>query len=513
MKGSQSPRIRFSPKWESTGGADAAFLAESYGLIPDPWQQLVLDDWLGEDRRGRLAAGSVALAVPRQNGKNAILEIVELFKMVLQGRRILHTAHEVKTARKAFQRICSFFENERKYPELAELVKEIRRTNGQEAILLHEASCSRGGGCDCKGGGSVEFVARSRGSGRGYTVDDLVCDEAQELTDEQLEALLPTIASAPSGDPQQLYTGTPPTPRSVGEVFPRIRAQALGGKAKRLCWIEWSIPDEVSAEEAMRAWKENAYSTNPALGGRLNIQTVTDERAAMSPEGFCRERYGRWDPEDSGAKPLDFKRWQALQITPDAAPTEGRVVYGVKFSVDGSEVALSAARKPVGAKVIHVEGIKSAPMSDGTGWLVEWLAERATTAAQIVIDGKSGSGALATDLRDAGVRSPKVLIIPTLDQIVTAHAMLKQATIDGSLSHVGQETLDGQVREATRRKIGQTGSFGWQAPQDGSVCTLDSVTLAHWGAATTKRNPGGSKSTRATGRTARGRTPVGRGGR
>ena len=37
------------------------------------------------------------------------------------------------------------------------------------------------------GGGAIEFIARSRGSGRGFTVDDLVCDEAQELTDEQLD--------------------------------------------------------------------------------------------------------------------------------------------------------------------------------------------------------------------------------------------------------------------------------------------------------------------------------------
>lgn len=32
-------------------------------------------------------------------------------------------------------------------------------------------------------------------------------DGAQDLTDEQLEALLPTICAAPSGDPQQIYTG------------------------------------------------------------------------------------------------------------------------------------------------------------------------------------------------------------------------------------------------------------------------------------------------------------------
>lgn len=39
------------------------------------------------------------------------------------------------------------------------MLVEIRRTNGQEAIVLDN-------------GGSVQFIARSRGSGRGFTVDD-----------------------------------------------------------------------------------------------------------------------------------------------------------------------------------------------------------------------------------------------------------------------------------------------------------------------------------------------------
>src|SRR5699024_9206431 len=125
---------------------------------------------------GRWAAGRWGLAVPRQNGKNGVLEAVELYFMAVLGLKILHTAHEVKTARKAFIRIASFFENERKYPELAGMVKEVRKTNGQEAIVLHN-------------GGSVEFIARSKGSGRGFTVDVLVCDEAQEYSEDAQAAL------------------------------------------------------------------------------------------------------------------------------------------------------------------------------------------------------------------------------------------------------------------------------------------------------------------------------------
>lgn len=186
--GAQVPRISTGTPFEFTSGEDACELAAAYGLVAEEWQAHVVSAWLAEYKNTKLVHSRCGISAPRQNGKNTILEMVELYKIIVQGRKMLHTAHEVKTARKAFVRLVGFFENPRKYPDLAQMVREIRRANGQEAIVLDN-------------GGSVEFVARSRGSGRGFTVDDLVCDEAQELTDEQLEALLPTISSAPSGDP------------------------------------------------------------------------------------------------------------------------------------------------------------------------------------------------------------------------------------------------------------------------------------------------------------------------
>jgi hypothetical protein len=65
--------------------------------------------------------------VPRQNGKNALIEVRELFGMVGRGEKFLHTAHEVKTARKAFKRLQHFFGTKpddpgAKFPELNALV-------------------------------------------------------------------------------------------------------------------------------------------------------------------------------------------------------------------------------------------------------------------------------------------------------------------------------------------------------------------------------------------------------
>ena len=146
LRGEQTPLVRLQPVAVSSADADdAIMLGASYGLKPDEWQELVLRGWLGRRRDGKWASSRCGLSCPRQNGKNAVVEIRELFGIITLGEKWLHTAHEVKTARKAFLRLVSFFENERKYPELAELVESIRKANGQEAIFL-------------KNGGSVEFV-------------------------------------------------------------------------------------------------------------------------------------------------------------------------------------------------------------------------------------------------------------------------------------------------------------------------------------------------------------------
>lgn len=478
LLGSQDPRVRHEPrrseKW--TDGDDACFLAASYGLTADPWQEVVVTSWLGRKTDGKLAAGRCGLSVPRQNGKNAILEIVELFKMVVLGRKILHTAHEVKTARKAFLRLKAFFENERRWPELAALVAPggIRQTNGQEAIVLTN-------------GGSIEFVARSRGSGRGFTVDDLVLDEAQELTDEQLEALLPTISAAPSGDPQIIMTGTPPPPSADGAPFRRMRKAGVEGKDKRLSWHEWS-PESLPDPNDHAAMLDCAASTNPALGVRLQMSVVEDELAQMSFEGFMRERCGAWDADALGGV-VDYPTWLGLSIPKAEVPQEGSLVYAVKFSADGERVSMAVAIKPPSGPV-HVESFGVRPLLDGVAEIVPWVAERWRKASAIVLDGKAGTGDLFAALVAAGVPRRRIHIL-SVDEAITAHSGMLRAINEGDMTHAAQPGLDAQVRIAGRRKIGNAGGWGWQASTpDGDVTAFDAVTLARAAAKTARRRTG-----------------------
>jgi hypothetical protein len=478
----QAPRLHVAPPADRTFGDLAADLAASYGLAPDPWQRLVLDDWLAQkgDRWSSLTCG---LAVPRQNGKNALLEVRELFGLVGLGERILHTAHEVKTAQKHFRRLKHFFGSKAddpaaQYPELNALVTSVRSVNGQEAIFL-------------RNGASIEIVARSKNSGRGFTVDVLVMDEAQEMSEDALEALMPTTSAAPLGNPQWIFTGTPPGPHAEGEVFTRVRREATGPKPGATCWHEWSIPGPLSKSnlDDRASWA----AVNPALGSRLQLDVIAGERARFSDDGFARERLGLWS-DDSGYALVTPGRWAELEV--EAAP-DGIRSYAVAFSFDDTRVSLGGAVRPAEGPV-HVELIDSVSnrRDGGVVELADWFCEgppgeeRWRRAAQIALCGRAGASVLHAALRERGVPE-KVLWLVTSPQYMTACSMFLDAVRDGSMSHLaGQEPLDRSVTTAEKKTRGQDGAWGWQAPEGGDETPTEAVTVALWAARTSKRRPG-----------------------
>lgn len=428
LPGTALPRVRCAPAVPRSEGDDASWLAQSYGLTPDPWQVSVLRDWLGV-RDGRWAASRCGLSVPRQNGKNAILEVRELYGTVALAERILHTAHEVKTARKAFRRLLEFFGTKANdpyapWPELNALVKEIRHTNGQEAIVLHN-------------GGSVEFVARSRGSGRGFSVDVVVADEAQELSDAELEALQPTLSA--SNNPQTILTGTPPKMEpgaEKGSVFIRMRASGVAGLGERLAWSEWSCPDDLSGVDLddRALWA----ASNPAKGIRLREQTILDERDLFDADGFARERLGWWEPLQNQIGALDLEAWGKLA---DPSAERGKdVSFGVATAPDQSWVAVAVAwRRPDG--LVHVMGADYRP---GTAWVAERVAElRQQWGGQVAVDTASRGMVVNADE-------------PGGTEQAQAHNNLATEVEAGRLRHGNESALNVSVREARWRPLGDT---------------------------------------------------------
>lgn len=490
LSGVQTPARELVPEAVWSEADDAAFLASSYGLTPDPWQFHVLEGWLGRDAAGLFTAGTCWLGVPRQNGKNGVIELRELFGMVVLGEKFLHTAHEVKTARKAFLRLCHFFENP-DYPELVRLVREIRRTNGQEAIVLHAKYCCAlglGGSCNCKGeGGSVEFVARSKSSARGFTVDVLVLDEAQELTDEQYEAQKPTISAAPLGNPQTIFTGTPPEKASQGEVFTRLRRRVLGGGSRRICFHSWETarPKGDLTLEHIQDW-ERIRRANPGLGIRVLVPAVEDELESMSIDGFARERLGMWMSDKTRSKVVIApKVWAGLAT--DSPPIDGRLAVGVRFPPGLGVVAVGVALKPE-AGATHVELVHHEPVVNGFDWLVDWLVERSGRVSSLVVDGRELADVFINQLVKA--KFPERLVVkPSVSDVIAAHPTFLLRVNEGLLTHFDQIELNNAVGSACKRDIGKQGGWAWGSVDETDVSPLSAVTLALFGVETTKRRP------------------------
>lgn len=464
------------PKRQYSDGDDAAELVSAYGMMPDEWQKLVLDAWLGRDKNDKFTATTCGLSVPRQNGKNAILEMYELYHLVAIGSAILHTAHQVKTARKSFLRLAGFFQN-KEYPELAEMVVSIRQTNGQEAIVLNN-------------GGSIEFIARTKGAARGFTVDSVVFDEAAFLTDEQLEAVMSTMAAAPLRNRQLVYTGTPPIPTWPCEVFAKVRDDAHNKKDKHLAWHEWGVETIPEAEDFADVL-DACYMTNPALGIRLDEDFTEAEFHRMSRDGFARERLGWWLTDGGGVNSVMTKdEWSALAIEADEVPNDkapNKKAYGVKFSPDGTKVCVAVAILTPEGKA-HVEIIDNGYRLclSGARWITEYLLSRKANTAAVAIDGMSGANVLVEQLSEQGFPH-KAIMVPGTGGVISASSMLLDAVHEKTVTHYDQEQLNTSAITSERRTIGNRGGWGFGGEES---VPIEAASLALWAVKTTRRTPG-----------------------
>jgi hypothetical protein len=468
MKGSQEPRIKVEPTRTETDGEDAALLMSEYGYKLDLWQKDVINCWLGKKNK-KYNVTSAGLSLPRQNGKNVCLEAREFYGMVISGERILHTAHQVRTSKKSFRRLAAMFTDKR-HPEVTDIVKNIRYTNGEECIELDN-------------GGSIEFSARSRQAARGFDgISLVVFDEAQELTDDQVEAIMATLSASATGTRQIIYTGTPPYPNCPGEVFRRRRAVCLTDPSPHDAWHEWSVEaegiDKINTED-----KTLWYMCNPALGIRLSEDFTAEEQRSMSPDGFARERLGWWMPALENI--IDFAISQTLwdSCMSDQEKPEGKTAYGIKFSPDGSTVALCGAVIPENGPA-RISLIEMRSTSHGTQWLANWLNERYEKAACVVIDGRNGVDVLVEKIKDTW-KAKNSIVRPTLKEIIAGVSMLMDGLAEKQLTwYKGQEILKDSAVTSVKRPI----SGGWGFGGDNST-PIEACALALYGVKTCKRDP------------------------
>lgn len=471
LLGSQVPLHNTTPEGDTFNddhGEDAVWYAEKYGLIADPWQDTTVRSWLRQTPDGKWACAVAGVTVARQNGKNGGLEVVELYLMAQLGMKILHTAHEVKTAQKAFARLKHFFGESKddpnaKFPELNAMVEKVRNVNGQEAIIL-------------RNGGSIEFVARSKGSGRGFTVDVLVLDEAQDINEEQLQAQLPTISAGPAQNPLTIYMGTPPSVEELakgnGRPFLRVRTNALKGLQK-VAWVEFGSPgfvEDMTPEELLEYVEDprNHAASNPAYNVRIMPSTVEGELSQFSPESFARERLNKWPKSLEHVSVISQERWNALAVEapPRAASDRWQTgAFGVDMNRERNKVAISVTSYiPEDEETLALELIAAADYDDGgTAKLVQYLWDRAKRIHPVIIDGRSPAVSLVPYLKK---KKMKVRVLTGGEFVEASMGFYDSVMRDKTVMHFAEPRMDSSLEGLGKLPIDKTGAQWKFVPMD-----------------------------------------------
>lgn len=447
--GAQRPRLSLLPAGVSTAGQEVADLAASCGLVLDDWQRWVVDGMLSEKSDGRWAASTALLIVPRQSGKNSVLEAVELAALFLFGdKRIIHTAHLASTAADHMRRMVALISAS---PELEGLCT-FYFANGKEAIVRNDT------------GARLEFITRGRKTIRGGSPQRVIFDEALYLTDEQIQAILPSLSAQSmnvEGAPQMIYTSSAPLPES--DVLHRVRDACISGSLQNAFFAEWGCEPGADPQD-----RDNWYAANPGLGIRISEQWIAEnELPILSPEAFAIERLGVVNSSQLVSKVLDWNDWLAA-VNPGSSAPSGFPALAVGPGM--SWAALGFAGRRVDG-LIHVEVVRHEP---GCAWVVEACKNAtADTGRPLVVDAKSPTAGVVAQLREAGVP----LLELSGSEFVQSCAALQADVLNGRIRHLDQPSLNAAVTGADIRPVGEAWAFSARVSTV-DITPLLAVTLA-----------------------------------
>lgn len=469
LGGQAPPRVRHAPRTRANAWEDVSDLCAAFGLVLDEWQETCLQAGLGERSDGRWAARQIGISTPRQNGKTMLIVARVLAGLLLFDEQIIIvSAHRQDTARETFFRLVQLIEDN---PSLGERVDWIHRSEMREYIRM-------------KSGQEVRFKARSSGSGRGFSCDCLLLDEAQILGAPAWSAILPTMSARPN--PQVWMFGTPPTELDDGEVFERLRANGIEGKESKVAYLEWSadVDDPISEPGT---WAK----ANPAYGTRIDFDAIATELASMSESQFVLERLGIWRIDDYAAV-FTATEWKALG---SEGPADG--VKPKALAVDMShdrQISVAACWHTDGGGLFAEEVWAGADSRAA----VEWIRRRAGCRIPVLIDnGSKSPGASMVPLLAAA--RVKVKTTGAADAS-KACGLVFDMVKDGTLRHgdgPGQEALAAAVIGARKRPIRDVGGFGWDRRDDSvNIAPLVAFTLAVLGASAIRRRSGGESGSR-----------------
>lgn len=353
LLGASRPRIEGEPTDRDgnpiivgTRGELAIELMRRAGMVLEEWQQDSLRLMMSVRADGNWACRHYCEWCPRQNGKGALIEARALAGFLLLGEKeIVWSAHEFQTANKEFTRLWALF---------CKLGTEVRPGDPRlldiairpgESIRVKVSSSNANKGFKrLDTNATIEFIARSKGGGRGFSGDLIVLDEAFALTVEHQDALQPTMRARPKA--QVVYMSTPPLDGDSGEIMFGMRSRAEDEDFVRLGYRDWGIDGDLDHLEEIDLDDRTLWAaSNPALGGpRMTEETVEDDRRTMRSRGgrgFAKECLGVWPlPRSVAGGSISVKDWEKVLDGESVRDKAAGCALGVHLSVERDYAAI-----------------------------------------------------------------------------------------------------------------------------------------------------------------------------
>lgn len=405
---------------------------------------------------------------------------------VTEERRIAWSAHEFDTAVEAFRDLTEIITNS---PMLSRRLAPgtangIYTARGSEAIEL--ASGQR-----------VKFKARTKSGSRGLTGDKTVLDEAFALTKQHLGAIMPIMSTRPRA---QIVYGSSAC-HEGSDVLRKIVKRGRAAQEPRLGYMEYTVRceddeclhlpgtpgcnrcetrdcDHEPGTPGCAMDREDLWPmANPQAGRRISFKYLRDERNALDPSEFGRERMG-WhdDPAAEGGALLSSEQWWRLKDS-ESTPLDP-VSFGFFVSLDRTSAAIAVAGLREDGRY-HVEVVpavrgKTMESLPGTAWIRPRLAElrEQWQPSAVVTDARGAAASLIPDLEEDGP-----ITTTSTAEYVAACGVVHDAIVEGNLRHRGQAALARSVLNAATRPL--AGSWAWEPiTPTADIVQLRAMTLA-----------------------------------
>jgi hypothetical protein len=454
------PRIWTPPLRElnpstSLGFEVIDFSHDTLGIDLLPWQQWLFIHALELKPDGNYRFRTIVTLVARQNGKTTALNILALWRLVMDGARVvMGTSTNLDYARKSWLATVNMAKGS------AEILPEFKwpetRTNGRETL-------------ETTSGAIYGIATARRTGGRSLSVDLLILDEIREhRTWEAWSASSKTTNARPRG--QRWAISNMGDDGSV--VLNHLQEKALkviAGEIEdnSLAIFEWSAPPGCDTGDR-EAWA----MANPALGLTIAEETIasdqtTDDEPVFRTEVLC-QRVSSLEP-----LPIDPEAWAAL-ATP--VPVSGTPVFFLDCSPNLQSASIAGAVTVFGGSPY----VRLSDYRPGVAWVIPRVAElvKKYPGAKWSYESTGPASAFAEQLSGVGVQVEEPL---TITDMARGCAHLQRLVDDEAMSHAGDEAVTVALESAVKRDIGDPGLWSWGRRRSaGDISPLVAVTGALW---------------------------------